>query len=382
MNKTTSTQKGPKIPSWQSIKASLGNYSHRPTTRSIFKSALQTVIAILIALIAGAVLLLIIGTNPIEAYDALFKGAFGSWPAIARSLRYASPILFTGLAVVVGFRAGFIYLGMEGSLYFGALGAALFGVYLAPYFPSYLHIVLSCLAGCVTGGLWALIPAILRARWKVDEVVSSLMLNYLAILLVDHLVYSFFQDPSSGTNTERARTLSIVDTARIPFISEKYGLTISIFIGIGLAIFLLWIYRRSVWGYESDMTGYNRIFAHFGGINTAKIAIVSMVVSGAIAGLGGATEVMGNYGRYIGGFSNDFGFAGVTVALIGRLNPIGALLGAIFFGALTNGGAAMELIVNIPRDMVVVIQGLIMLVVTAQSLFTIFRLNAKGRPEE
>jgi general nucleoside transport system permease protein len=366
----------------QDLRQAFRAYAQRPVTRTIFQNTLQTVIAIVIALIAGAILLLATGSNPLDGYEALFKGAVGSWPAFARTLRVASPILFTGLAVVIAFRAGFVYLGMEGSLYFGALGAALAGVYLAPFFPPWLHIPLCLLAGCLAGGLWALLPAIMRAFWKVDEVVSSLMFNYLAILLVDHLVYSFFQDPSSGTNTERARTLTILPSARMPFINERYGLTISILIGAALAFFLVWIYSRSVWGYEADMTGYNRKFSRFGGINTVRMAIVSIVMSGAMAGLGGATEVLGNYGRYIGGFSSDFGFAGVTVALMGRLNPIGALLGAIFFGALTNGGAAMELTANIPRDMVVIIQGLIMLIVTAQSLFMILRLTPKARPEE
>jgi simple sugar transport system permease protein len=271
---------------------------------------------------------------------------------------------------------------MEGSLYWGALTGALFGIYLSQYFPVVLQMPLSLLTGGLAGGMWALFPAVLRARWKVDEVVSTLMLNYVAILLVDHLVYSFFQDVRDGSSAERALTLAVPATARLPFLSERYGLTISIVLGVLLAILLVWIYGRSVWGFEADMTGFNRRFAHYGGVNTVRMAIMSMVVSGMIAGLGGATETIGSYGRYIGGFSSDFGFAGVTVALMGRLDPIGTLFGALFFGALTNGGAAMELSVNVPRDMVVVIQGLILLVVTAQSLFRLLHLGVKARPEE
>jgi simple sugar transport system permease protein len=356
--------------------------SNHPKIRGLWLNLMQTFIAILAALIVGACLLLIIGANPIEAYGALFKGALGSWPALARTLRTATPLIFTGLAVVVAFRAGYIFLGMEGSLYFGALSAALFGIYLAPGLPAFLHLPLSMLAGFLAGGLWALFPAALRARWKVDEVVSTLMLNYVAVLLVDHLVYSFFQDPTGGTNAERAFTVTVPESSRLPFLSAKYGLTWAILIGAVLAVVLVWIYSRGVWGFESDMTGFNRKFAHYGGVNTIRMAIVSMVLAGAIAGLGGTTESLGNYGRYISGFSSDFGFSGVTVALMGRLDPIGTLFGAFFFGALSSGGAAMELVTDIPRDMVVVLQGLIMLVVTAQAFFSMLRLSAKARPEE
>ena len=360
----------------------LAKVFQQPQIRGPLVSALQSLAAILIAVLAGALLLLLIGADPIAAYSALLKGAFGSGPAFARTLRTTSPVLFTGLAVVVAFRAGYIYLGMEGSLYWGALSAALFGIYISKYFPWFLQMPLSILAGCLAGGLWALFPAALRARWKVDEVVSTLMLNYVAVLLVDHLVYSYFQDTRDGSSAERALTLAVPEATRLPFISERYGLTISILLGVVLALVLLWVYARSVWGFEADMTGFNRRFAHYGGVNTVRMAITSMVLSGMIAGLGGATESIGSYGRYIGGFSSDFGFAGVTVALMGRLNPVGTLLGALFFGALTNGGATMELATNVPRDMVVVIQGLILLVVTAQSLFQLLHLSVKVRPEE
>lgn len=354
----------------------------RPQVRGSILSVTQSIVAIILALLIGAVLILIVGENPLEVYGTLVKSALGSGPALARTLRMASPILITGLAVVVAFRSGFIYLGMEGSLYIGALSAALFGIYIAPNFPSFLHLPFSLLAGALAGGLWALVPAVLRARFKVDEVVSTLMLNYIAILLVDHLVYAYFQDPADGTNAERALTVPVPMTARLPFISERYGLTISIIIGFVLVLLLVWVYSRSVWGYESDMTGLNKRFSHYGGVNILKIGIISMVVSGALSGIAGATESLGSYGRYIGGFSSDFGFDGVTVALMGRLNPLGALFGAVFFGALKNGGALMELTVNVPRDLVGVIQGLILLIVTAQTIFTLLRLNAQARPEE
>ncbi len=195
-------------------------------------------------------------------------------------------------------------------------------------------------------------------------------------------MYSYFQDPIDGTNAERALTLKVPQAARLPFLMEDYSLTVIIIIGAALVALFVWIYSRCVWGFESDMTGLNRRFARYGGVSTFKMAIVSMVLSGVLAGIAGASESLGNYGRYVGGFSADMGFDGITVALMGRLTPIGTMLGAVFFGALKTGGASMEMAVNVPRDLVVVVQGLILLVVTAQALFILLRLARQERPEE
>jgi len=353
-----------------------------PRVRSSLLSTLQTAAAILAAVIIGGILIASVGEDAFEAYRAMFRGAFGSIPSIARTLRMASPLIMTGLAVVVAFRAGFIYLGMEGSLYVGALSAALTGIYIGVGLPEFMQLPLAITAGALAGGLWALLPAYLKARLGVDEVVSTLMLNYIAILLVDHTVYSYFQDPVDGTNAERALTLKIPEAARLPFLMKDYGLTASFIIGLVLVAFFVWVYTRSVWGFEADMTGLNKRFSRYGGVNTFKMAVISMVLSGVLAGIAGASESLGNYGRYVGGFSADMGFDGITVALMGRLTPIGTLLGAIFFGALKNGGASMEMAVNVPRDLVVVVQGLILLMVTAQALFILLRLGWRERPEE
>ncbi len=368
----------------QKNKASGTNWKtllRHPKVRSSVQSAFQTIIALLIAVVIGAILIIIIGENPLEAFAALFKGSFGNWASIARTLRMASPVLMTGLAVNIAFRAGFIFLGMEGSLYWGALAAALTGIYLSPYLPTFLHLPSTLLACALAGGIWALIPAIAKAKWRIDEIVSSLMLNYIAIILVDHLVYSFFQDPSKGTQANRAVTLTIPETARLPFISEEYDLSYGIAIGVILVIILAIVFSRSVWGYEVFMTGLNRRFAKSGGVNVSAIAISSIVVAGVISGLGGGTEVLGSYGRYIGGFSTGLGFDGVTVALMGRLSPVGTLLGAVFLGALKNGSAYMELSTNIPRDMVIVLEGLILLIITANTIRVMVRTN-KNRDAE
>jgi ABC-type uncharacterized transport system permease subunit len=294
----------------------------------------------------------------------------------------ATPLLFTGLAAAVAFRAGIINLGIEGSLYLGALASALTGIYISPLMPMVFRIPVSVMAGVLAGGLWAYIPGYMKIRLRVDEVVSTLMLNYIAIQLVDFIVYNYFQDPIDGANAERATTVHIPATARLPFLSSDYSLSIGILFGIALIILFVWIYSRSKWGYESDMTGFNRKFSKFGGVNITKIALTTFVISGMLGGLAGTTEILGSYGRYVGGFSTGLGFDGITIALMGRLNPVGVFISAIFFAALKNGGASMELATNVPRDIVVVIQGLILLIVTAQVLFAALKIGWRTRAEE
>lgn len=363
------------------LKSFIKNIAKNPQKKQRWSIILQTIVAVIVAMLIGAVLILIVGENPLKAYSALLKGAFGSWPAIARTLRVSSPLILAGLAISVAFRAGVINLGVEGSLYLGAFAAALAGIYIGGL-PSAIHLPIALLVGAAIGGVWAFVPGVLKARLGVDEIVATLMLNYVAVLFVDYMVLAYFLDPIIGTTSDRPATVPIPETAKLPFISEKYGLTIGIVIGVSIAVFLAWLYRRSVWGFESDMTGYNRRFAQFGGINTPKIDLITMVISGMLGGLAGATESLGVYGRYVSGFSTGIGFDGIAVALMGHLDPLGTVIGAIFFGALKNGGASMEVAVNVPRDIILVIEGLILAVVTAHQLFVFLRLSWREKVEE
>jgi simple sugar transport system permease protein len=342
-------------------------------------AGLPTLAAIGLALLIGALIIVALGENPLRAYAALARGALGSLHGAARTLRMASPMILTGLAVIVAFRAGVINLGVEGSLYLGALAAALTGIYLP--LPGWLHWLTALAVGAGVGALWALIPGLLRAWLNVNEVVATLMLNYVAVLLADYLVLNFFLDPAIGKTSDRPATVPIPETARLPVVLPQFNLTAGIVIGLLLTALVVWLFRRSVWGYEVDLTGLNRRFAHYGGVRTQRVMLGAMAVSGLLGGLAGATESLGEFGRYVAGFSNGLGFDGVTVALMGGLNPLGALAGAIFLGALKNGAAAMELAVNVPRDMVLVVQGLILALLTAKHLLPRPRRRARGAAE-
>jgi len=339
-----------------------------PRLRRVLSSLAQSTVAVFAALTLGAVLIATAGTNPFDAYAALLDGAFGDLSALLRTLRTATPLIFSGLAVAACFRAGFFFLGQEGCVYVGGLSAVLAAVYLAPSLPGFLRVATPLLVGVAAGALWALIPALLRARLNVDEIVSSLMLNFIAILVVDFLVFEFFQDPMLGSNADRAVSAGVPPGTRLPFIAERAGLTWGFILALVAIVVAAVVFKRTIWGYESGITGLNRRFARSGGVKIAWIAISAIVVSGALAGLVGATETMGNFGRYIGGFSENYGFQGITIALMGRLNPLGIFAAALFFGGLRNGGASMEIATGLPRDLVVVVQGLILLLVTAQAL--------------
>lgn len=339
-----------------------------PKFRRGVSSLAQSAAAVFVALGLGAVLITAVGTSPLVAYAALLDGAFGGLSPLLRTLRTATPLILSGLAIAVCFRAGFIYIGQEGCVFIGGLAAVLAAVHLTPSLPGLFHIVTPLLVGLAAAALWALIPALLRARLNVDEIVSSLMLTFIAILLVDFLVFEFFQDPVLGVHADRAISEAVPPGSRLPFIAERAGVTWGLILALIATVAAAVVFKRTVWGYESGLTGLNRRFTRCGGVKISGIVISAIVVSGALAGLVGATETMGNFGRYIGGFSEQYGFQGITVALMARLNPWGVIAAALFIGGLRNGGASMELATGLPRDLVVVVQGLVLLLVTAQAL--------------
>ncbi len=350
--------------------------------RRVVQPMIGPIVAIFLALLVGAAVILIAKENPIKAYSALLNGAFGGTGSLLRTLRWTAPLMVSGLAAVVAFRAGMFNIGIEGSLWVGGLAATLIGVYISGL-PSVIHISLSLIVGALVGGLWALGPGVARVKYKVDEVVFTLMLNYVAILLVQYLIRYYFLDTTRlALSFAEPETRYILPSAELPYLNEDYKLSISIIIAIALVILFYFIFKRSVWGYETHMTGLNMIFARFSGIPVVPVAIMAMVVSGALGGVTGALDVLGNYHKFFARFSAGIGFDGITIALMGKLNPIGVLISSVFLGALKNGGAAMERDVNVSRNIVVVIQGLVLLFVTAERLYEWLRLKRRERAEE
>ncbi len=319
-------------------------------------------ISVILALLVGSLFILLAGSNPWEAYRVLFTESFGSMDAFALTLQRATPLVFTGLAVAFAFRCGLFNIGAEGQLYMGGLAAVWVGLTFTTL-PSYIHIPFAILAAAVLGGLWAAIPGILKAKLGVHEVINTIMLNFIAFYLTDFFVIGPLHGGRAGPETAR-----IVESARLTRLMPPSRVTTALYIALIAAVVVYIILFRTKLGYEIRAVGLNAAAAQYGGINVAKNIVLAMMISGGLAGLAGAEQILGLHTRFIQRFSPDLGFMGIAVALLGRSHPFGVILAAILFGALNAGGAAMDRLTDVPRELIVIIQALIIFFVAADQL--------------
>jgi ABC-type uncharacterized transport system permease subunit len=308
------------------------------------------------ALLVGALTLLLTGRDPIATYRLLLEQSFGSSIAIANTLTQATPVLFAGLATAVAFRAGVFNIGVEGCIYVGAFAAAWVGFSFVGA-PGLLLIPAALLTAAVVGALWGFVPGYLRARWNVDEVVTTLMLNFVAIGVTSYLV----NGPFLAVGTANSMSPLVAGEARLGSLMPPSQLSVGFVLALLVAALFWFVFRRTAIGYELDVTGANPRFAITSGISLLKVILLAMIVSGVIAGIAGAIQVLGVNGRFIDRFSPGFGFTGIAVALLGRNTAIGCVLAALFFGALSNGAAMMQLFSDIPLDLVNVLAGMVMI---------------------
>jgi len=271
---------------------------------------------------------------------------------IAATLSAATPLLFTGLATAITFRAGVFNVGAEGGFVLGGLISATIAAHLS----GPLAIPAAMLAGAVAGAATSAGPGWLKARWGVDEVVVTLMANFVVAGLASWLVTSFLQ----AKGVANSATPLIPRQAWLPDLLPPYALTSGVLIGLTLvAGYAVWV-TRSVLGYEVRQTGLNARFAAAQGIRVGKVVIVSMLLSGAVAGIGGAAHALGVVHRFVDGFSPGYGFTGIAVALLGRNSAVGVVLGAVLFGALASAGTTAQLFTDVPLDIVDMLAGTVM----------------------
>ncbi len=320
---------------------------------------LPQIIAILMAFLVGAIVLLITGYSPIDAYGSMIIGAFGDVIGIGQTFTQATPIIFTALAFLFAFKGGLFNIGAEGQLLIGAFAAAVFGISFVEL-PALIHVPLALLAGAVAGGLWGFIPAILKARLGAHEVITTMMLSYIALYVTGYLVNYPFKAPGWV-----AQTVPIAPSAALPRILPPTQLSASIIVAVVLVGLVHYTLQRTSFGYEVRAIGFSPTAAESGGINTKRGIILALVISGAIAGLGGAGEILGVHLRFIDNFSPGYGWDGLAVALVGGLNPAGALLAAVLFGALRSGGMVMSRVAGVPLDIISILQALVILFVAA-----------------
>src|SRR5262245_43126297 len=324
-------------------------------------------IAIVAAFLVGGIIILLIGDDPIQTYVLLIGSAL-SWPdGIGYTLFYATPLIFTGLAVAVGFRCGLLNIGAEGQLTIAAFTAAWAGITFATASPWFL-IPLTCLAAVLSGAVWAGIPGMLKARFGSHEVINTIMMNFIAVGVASALTQTYFKvqgDPilqtsliGPGAHIPRLGEI-------IPGLPERIPLNTAFILALAACVLVYLFLWRTKWGYEIRATGQNPSAAEYGGISVKKQIVLAMAVSGGLAGLVAVNEVLGYRYRYYQGFSPQYGFTGIAVALLGRNHPAGVLLAALFFGALTRGGLFVEIFMeNVSEDLVLILHALVIIFIS------------------
>jgi len=328
--------------------------------------------AIALSLIGGAIVIMLVGEDPWLVLRTLLRGAFGSPERVAGSLLQATPIMLSGVAACVAFRGGLFNIGIEGQLYMGGFAAAWVGFTFA--LPAVIHLPLAMLAAMLAGGLWILLPAFFRARYGTNEVVSTILSNYVAILLTSYLTISVFKRPGGWSETA-----PIAASAELPQLFEFSRVNVGLFLALVLALALHVFLTRTSTGYSVSAMGTNVRFAEYGGINVRRYTFFVLLASGAIGGLAGGVETLGVHHRFMEGFAPGFGFDGVIAALLANGNPIGTIGAALFFGALRSGSLLLEVDTEASREIITVVQALIILCVSAQFLIRRRRDSAMGQ---
>ncbi len=330
------------------------------------------VVAVLSAFVVGGIFVLAIGGSPWQTYSLLIGSALW-WPdGIGYTLFLATPLIFTGLAVSVAFRAGLLNIGAEGQLYVAAFATAWVGIVFA-HLPAVVLIPMCVFAAVLAGAIWGAIPGLLKARFGSHEVINTIMMNFIAVAMIGYFTQYHYRTPGDpimqtapiGPNAHIARLGQF-----IPGFPERVPLNVAFLLALvccGLVYVFLW---HTKWGYELRATGSNPSAAEYGGISTRKQIVIAMAISGGLAGMVGVNEVLGYRYRYYDGFSDNYGFTGIAVALLGRNHPVGVIFAALLFGALTRGGVPVDAFTqHVTKDIVQILQATIILFVGAEAFF-------------
>lgn len=311
---------------------------------------------VVIAFAVSGVILLAIGENPLDIFGLMISESFGGTRRFAATLGAATPLLFTAVATAMCFRAGAFNVGVDGAFLVGGFAAVVAGFSL-PEGLGLMIVPLAFAIAALVGAAWLFVPGWLLARLGVDEVVSTLMLNFVAVAITGYLVNGPFLSPAAGNNV----TLRVHEAAELSRLMPPSTLHSGFLIGLAvLGIYAIWC-RRTPAGLENAFVGLNRRFSRAVGVSVSSTLILAFTLSGAVGGMGGAAHGLGQIGRFTDGFSPGFGFTGMAVALLARNSPLGILFGAILFGALASAGTTIQLFSNIPLDLVNIIQGIVMI---------------------
>ncbi len=334
---------------------------------------LLPVFATVAALLVGAVMLLFLKVNPIEAYKALWEGAFGTSNALAETLVKATPLLLVGLGICISFRGDVINIGGEGQMIIGAILATWVGLTFTGL-SGWLVIPLALLAGFLGGAVWGGIPGLLKAYFRVNEILSTVMMNAIAVQFMNFFLSGPMMDPSQAELASKIpQTARLLETFRLARWAPT-RLHMGALIAVGLAILVYILLWRTTLGYRIRAVGQNPHASRYAGINVPRYVVVALLLSGAFAGLAGAIQVYGVNYRMItdgssSGFTGSAGFNGIVAALFGQLHPIWSIPASILFGALLVGANSMQRVVQVPSAFVTALNGLVVVFVVSSEIW-------------
>ena len=326
-----------------------GMYSEQQREKRL--AVLTPIISVILALLVGAIIIACLGKNPIQGYGAMLQGSLGDAGKIGKTLERACPLIFTGLAAVFAYKCGVFNLGGEGQFIMG--GCATATVVLGLNLTGPMGLLLGIIAGIVVGGIWALIPGIMKITRGLNELITTIMLNYVALYFMEYIFKNVFSDQGLPKTLAMPKSTHLIDVG-----SAHVGVIIAILLGI----FLWYVIFRTSFGFKIRAVGMSPTASKVNGFPVRALVLLAFVISGAIAGMGGAVELLGKTPfRLADGFGSGFGFDGVAIALIAQLNPIAAIVVALLFGILSTGGTMMQSVIGVPTAIVDIVRGLIII---------------------
>jgi simple sugar transport system permease protein len=336
--------------------------------------AFALILAIVIALAISSILFNMAGVDPFVAYASLFYGAFGSIYGISETIIKTTPLLLIGLGMCIAFRSKIWNIGGEGQYVMGAIIATVIGVFF-PSISSFLLILTIILASFFVSALWGALAGFLKAKLEVNEIIVTIMLNYIAIYFLYYLIRGPFKDQTIVGGFPQSPPID--KSATLPIIFPGLRINLGIIIAIAIAILAYVLLFKTTLGYKIRIVGLNPVAANYGGISVTKIIMLSMFISGGLAGIAGAIEICGVHGRLLDGIVAGYGYIGIVVALLGELHPIGIILAAIFFGAMIVGMQEMQRTIRVPFALIQSMEGLIIILVLITSLVMQYKITFK-----
>lgn len=343
------------------------------------QSVLIVVYALILAVLIGAILMLAVGANPVAAYGQLLYGMFGTPQRIAGSIARSVPYIGSALAVAIPLRAGLFNIGGEGQLLVGGAAAAWIGAAaFTDSLPAVLAIAVVIVAGMIGGGLWGLVPGVLRVTTGAHEVITTIMLNSIALLLFRWMVSSKKPYVLGDPNATVPRTPPIAEAAHLPAIESNPPLHFGLVILVVACLAIAFVFNRTTLGFEMGTVGANASAARYAGIPVKRITVIAMSLAGAMAGLAAASEVAGNTHSYQTGTFFAMGFDGIAIALLAKARPVPIIFAALLWGSMLAGAPTMQQNAGVSLDVVRIVQALVLLFVAADAIVRyVFRMRVR-----